>query len=138
MNQHPYLRAYMAGIVVPTAFLLIAMTVFTIVRYVYNVPFQIERVIVFPMAIVPNVWGLWNMLYLALGSRRWISLGLYGALLPFLLAPLGFALTRIVHFDIPSFLLHAFPYGFLGGIAIYYLLWKHLVGFFNDLLGISR
>ena len=28
--NHPYLRAYMAGIVVPTAFLLVVMTAFTL------------------------------------------------------------------------------------------------------------
>ena len=28
--NHPYLRAYMAGIVVPAAFLLVAMTAFTL------------------------------------------------------------------------------------------------------------
>jgi hypothetical protein len=27
--NHPYLRAYMAGIAVPTAFLLVVMTIFT-------------------------------------------------------------------------------------------------------------
>ena len=36
--NHPYLRAYMAGIVVPTAFLLVAMTAFTLARFVFEVP----------------------------------------------------------------------------------------------------
>ena len=63
MSQHPYLRAYMAGITVPTVFLLVAMTGFIIARLVYNVPIPIERVIVFPMAVIPNLWGVWNMLY---------------------------------------------------------------------------
>jgi len=65
MNQHIYLRAYMAGVVVPTIFLLVVATVFTIARYVYDVPVPVERVIVFPMAVVPNVWGLWNVLFLS-------------------------------------------------------------------------
>ena len=65
MNKHPYLRAYLAGIAVPTLFLLVAMTAYTIVRYVYKVPIPIERVIIFPMAAVPNAWGLWNVLYRA-------------------------------------------------------------------------
>jgi len=54
MNQQIYLRAYMAGIVVPTIFLLVVATVFTIARYIYNVPVPVERVIVFPMAVVPT------------------------------------------------------------------------------------
>ena len=70
MNQHPYLRAYMAGIVVPTLVLLVAVTVFTFARYVCNVPVPIERVIVFPLAIVPNLWGLWNIIYIALLAPR--------------------------------------------------------------------
>src|SRR5437667_351118 len=88
MNQHIYLRAYMAGIVVPTIFLLVVVTVFTIARYVYNIPVPMERVIVFPMAVVPNAWGLWNVLFVALRSRLQLPIGLHGALLPILLAPL--------------------------------------------------
>ena len=29
----------------------------------------LERALIFPMAVVPNVWGLWNVLYLALRHR---------------------------------------------------------------------
>ena len=136
MNQHPYLRAYMAGIAVPTAFLLIAMTAFTIARHVCNVPLPIERVIVFPMAVVPNLWGVWNILYVALLSRRHVSIGIFGALLPLLIGPLGFAITRAVNFPIP-FVVLAFPILFVIAIAVYYLVWKHLVGFLNHLLGIA-
>jgi hypothetical protein len=38
MNKHPYLRAYLAGIAIPTAFLLVATTGYIIIRYVYNLP----------------------------------------------------------------------------------------------------
>ena len=41
MNQHIYLRAYMAGIVVPTIFLLVIATGFAIDRYVYDLPIPI-------------------------------------------------------------------------------------------------
>ena len=71
MNTHPYLRAYMPGIVVPTVFLLVAMTGFMLARFVYNVPVPIERVIVFPMAVVPNLWGAWNVLRVAAAGDRW-------------------------------------------------------------------
>ena len=56
MNRHPLLHAYLAGIAIPTVFLLVVATSFTFLRYVYNVPVPIERVIVFPMAFVPNAW----------------------------------------------------------------------------------
>ena len=137
MSRHPYLRAYMAGIVVPTVFLLVALTVFVAARHVWNVPVPVERVIVFPMALVPNLWGLWNMLHLWLQSRRMIPLGLYGAALPFLIAPLAFVVTRLVDFTIPSFAVNAFPFAFLVAVVVYYLVWKHLVGFLNELLGIA-
>ena len=87
MNKHPYLRAYLAGIAVPTVFLLLIMTGYTVIRYVYAVPIPIERVIVFPMAAVPNAWGLWNVLYRAFFAGRRISLGVFGGALPLLLAP---------------------------------------------------
>ncbi len=109
MQKHIYLRAYMAGIVVPTILLLVAATVFTIARYVYNVPVPIERVIVFPMAVVPNAWGLWNVLFVAWRSRLQLSLGLHGALLPFLLAPLGIVVVSLLNSPIPDFVKHAFP-----------------------------
>jgi len=137
MNRHPYLRAYMAGIVVPTAFLLVIMTFFIFARHVYNLSIAIERVIVFPMAVAPNLWGVWNMFYLALRSRRHLPLGLHGAALPFLLAPLGFLVTRMLDFGIPSFATTAFPVVFPVGIVLYYLAWKHIVGFCNELLGIA-
>jgi hypothetical protein len=134
MNRHPYLRAYMAGIVVPTIVILFASVAFTLWRYVYNVPIPIERVIVFPMAIVPNLWGVWNMLHLATGRR--IPIGLFGAILPFLLVPGGYAIARLTHFDIPSLVYHVFPYTFVVGAAIYYLLWKHVVGSLNAIVGV--
>jgi len=61
----------MAGIVVPTVALLFAVAAFVVARYVYDVPIPIERVIMFPMAVVPNLWGAWNMLHLAVGRERW-------------------------------------------------------------------
>jgi hypothetical protein len=135
MNTHPYLRAYMAGIVVPTMFLLIGMTVFSIARFVYDVPIPIERVIVFPMAVVPNLWGVWNILYILLHARYHLPIGFHGAVLPFLLLPLGLVLTRALDVAIitPTLLATAGP----AAVIVYYLAWKYLVGFFNQLLGIA-
>ena len=157
MRPHPYLRAYMAGIVVPTLFLLIAMvvpTVFLLVtrtpldashQFRFEVPDQfvlglparpLERALLFPMAIVPNVWGLWNMLHLALRSRGRFSLGLHGALLVMFLIPGGVALARLLDaFTIQlRFALPMVPIG----MAVYYLAWKYLVGFLNAELGIAE
>jgi len=148
MNNHRYLRAYMAGISVPTPLLLIALTVFFLARFVYNIPIPVERVIIFPMAIIPNLFGVWNMLYLASHAHTRLPLGIHGAILPFIIAPAGFLLGRSLGF------LHTTAYGFTYfgaveihytfiGIAfpvaliVYYLVWKYLIGFVNRAVGLT-
>jgi hypothetical protein len=146
--NHPYLRAYMAGIVVPTAFLLVAMTAFTLARFVFDVPVPIERVVVFPMALIPNLFGAWNMLYVGLRSRSGLSIGAHGALLPLVLIPLGLTLgtvlgvVRIDQNGVQAFQAVSLPY--IKGVfvlpvivVVYYLVWKYIVAFLNDLVGIE-
>jgi hypothetical protein len=146
--NHPYLRAYMAGIVVPTAFLLVAMTAFTLARFVFDVPVPIERVVVFPMALIPNLFGAWNMLYVRLRSRSGLSIGAHGALLPFVLIPLGLTLgsvlgvIRIDQGELQAFEAVRLP--FIKGVfvlpvvvVVYYLVWKYIVAFLNDIVGIE-
>ena len=135
MNTHPYLRAYMAGIALPTMLLLVVIAFFTFYRSASHVPIKVERIIIFPMALAPNIWGLWNMLYVALQSRRRLSIGLYGAALPFLLAPLGYAVQRGLETMVwtPTTFLIGFPVA----LVIYYLAWKYAVNFFNEVVGIA-
>jgi hypothetical protein len=148
MKTHPYLRAYMAGIAVPTLFLLIVLCGFIVARFVFQIPLPLERVIVFPMALVPNIFGLWNMLYLALRSHRHLPLGFHGALLPFVLAPLGGLLAwslgflsaqsrGLVYFQQVTIPYAHFAIGFVCGLILYYLVWKYLVGFLNQVVGIA-
>ncbi|HEY6249365.1 MAG TPA: hypothetical protein VI685_05360 [Candidatus Angelobacter sp.] len=147
MNQHPYLRAYMAGIVFPTAFLLLGLTIFCIVRFACRVPAPIEQLIIFPMAVIPNVFGAWNMLFLKLHHQWRVPIGLHGAALPLFLGPIGavFAIAmgfvkmadgRLTYFGVlrvPYWYLVFIPFI---GIAVYYLIWKYVVGFFNRVLGL--
>jgi len=148
MNTHPYLRAYMAGIFVPSLMLLVVLAAFVIARLVFQVPIPIERVIVFPMALVPNVFGLWNVLWVWLRPRRHLPIGLHGALLPAIMAPLGGvgacwlgflsigargvtwfnAITSPYYLIVPWFGL---------GLVVYYLVWKYIIGFLNQVLGIA-
>jgi hypothetical protein len=148
MNTHPYLRAYMAGIALPTMLLLVAITVFIVARHVFHIPIPIERIIVFPMALVPNLFGAWNMLYLWLRQRRHISIGLHGALLPFLLAPIAFTIATslgflavtprgFVWFQTITVHYGFVATGFIAALVVYYLVWKHVVAFFNEVLGIA-
>lgn len=135
MHQHAFLRAYMAGIVPPTIFLLLILAFFIVSRLVYHLPVPIERVIVFPMAVVPNLWGLWNMLYVALRRRRALPIGFHGALLVCILVPLGYLLAHLfgLRFITVPLLASLLPFG----MAVYYLAWKYLVGSVNAILGIA-
>ncbi|HEX2661345.1 MAG TPA: hypothetical protein VHM93_00825 [Candidatus Acidoferrum sp.] len=137
MNNHPYLRAYMAGIAVPTPGLLVAMIGYTVFRLIYHYPVPVERFIVFPMAVVPNAWGLWNVLFVAWRRHVPLSLGLHGALLPILLAPLGLVVSALLNFSIPGFRTHAFPILAPGMLIAYYLVWKYAVGFLNRVLDVA-
>jgi len=148
MNTHPYLRAYMAGVVVPSLVLLVVVTAYFFARFVYQIAIPIERAIVFPMALVPSLFGLWNMFYLWLRPRRHLPIGLHGALLPFVLAPIGITLATTLgflqlgpngalwfgRFVIPY---HEVAIAFCIGLMVYYLVWKYLVGFFNQVIGIA-
>ena len=144
MRTHPYLRAYMAGIVVPTMFLLVVATVDVYHRYYFEVSSQfvlgipalpLDRALLFPMAIVPNAWGLWNMAHLALRSRVRLPLGVHGSLLVVLLMPAGVILAQTVDaFTIQwGLALPMLPIG----MAVYYLGWKYVVGFLNAEIGIA-
>jgi hypothetical protein len=126
----------MAGIVVPTIVLLFGLTSFTVARYVYNVPLPIERLIVFPMAVVPNLWGFWNILFVASRSRTHFSLGIHGMLLPLILVPLGLLLIRAFDFSIP-FAAAILPVGVPLALIVYYLVWKYVVASLNQILGLA-
>jgi hypothetical protein len=144
MRPHPYLRAYMAGIVVPTMFLLAAMMIWAFFRFRLEVPSQfvlltpaepLERAIVFPMAFVPNLWGVWNMLHLKLRGPLRLPIGIHGSLLPIVLVPAGVMLARALDvFTIQmAFALPIIPVG----MTLYYLVWRHAVGFLNQEMGIA-
>ena len=148
MNNHPYVRAYMAGISAPTPFLLVVLTLFSLARFVYDVPIPVERVIIFPMAIIPNLFGLWNALYLASRARTQLPLGIHGAILPFIIAPAGFLLGRslgilhamhdgVIYFAVAEIHYVTLAMAFLTALVVYYLVWKYLIGFFNRIAGIQ-
>lgn len=137
MTTHPYLRAYMAGVTVPAFLMLFVFTFFCTVRFVFDAPYPVERVIVFPLALVPNAWGLWNILYVRFGGgRRW-ALGVHGAALPLLLGPAGFVIAHLAGAPVPEPLWTLMAAGFPLILIGYYLAWKFLVGYLNDMLGIA-
>jgi hypothetical protein len=154
MNTHPYLRAFLAGIFVPTLILPIFLTAFIVVRIVLKVPVPIEQAIIFPMAIVPLLWGLWNMLWYKSHACKHeprcphLPIGLHGAALPLVLMPLGataaicLGVLKLGALGAIWFQACEIPYAlivpcFLAALAGYYLVWKYIVGFLNRVLGIA-
>jgi hypothetical protein len=137
MPRHTYLRAYMAGIALPSAFMVVVLTAFCVVRLALEFPVPIERAIVFPMALVPNLWGLWNMLYQLVRQRARIPIGIFGAVVPLLIGPLALVTARGFGLEIPHVVLEVFPVGLAVAVAGYYLIWKYLVGFLNGVLEIA-
>jgi hypothetical protein len=148
MSTHPYLRAYLAGIFLTTLILPVMLTVFIVVRLVFRVPVPIERGLIFPMALVPAAWGLWNVLWLGTHERTHLAVGVHGAICPFILLPIGatvahclgvlaFGPTSATWFNACSIPYALIAAGFCFGVAAYYLVWKYIVGFLNRVLGIA-
>jgi hypothetical protein len=148
MNTHLYLRAYLAGIFIPTLVLPIMLTVFIVVRIVLQVPVPIEQAMIFPMAVVPSLFGLWNMLWLGSHGCTHLPIGVHGALLPLVLMPLGATTAYCLGVLVLSahgatwFNACEVPYTliapcFLAALAGYYLVWKYIVGFLNRVVGIA-
>ncbi|MGA8673274.1 MAG: hypothetical protein WB679_25595, partial [Terracidiphilus sp.] len=121
---------------------------FIVLRLWLQVSVPIERGMVFPMALVPAFWGIWNVLWIGSHARTHMPIGLHGALLPLLLMPGGAAITSCLgilalgsHDAIWFQTLHI-PYAlilpmFMVALAAYYLVWKYVVGFLNHTLGIA-
>lgn len=148
MNNHAYLRAYLAGIFLPTLVLPLLLTVFIVVRVVLRVPIPIEQAMIFPMAVVPLLFGLWNMLWLRSHESTHLPVGLHGALLPLLMAPSGALVARslgvleigahgVRWFQACQISYALIAPGFLVALAVYYLVWKYIVGFLNRVIGVA-
>jgi len=134
----------MAGIMVPTIVLLLIMAIDAYHVFYLEVPSQfifglparpLERTILFPMAVVPNLWGAWNVLWVATKHRTHLPVGAHGSLLVAIIVPAGIVLARTTElFDLQmGYAVLALPVG----MAMYYLAWKFLVGSLNAEVGIA-
>lgn len=148
MNAHPYLKAFLSGAFVPTLVLPLILAGFIVLRLGMQIPIPIEQGLVFPMALVPCLWALWNMLWLASHTQTHLPLGLHGALLPLLLMPAGAAtaaylkVLSISTWSVTWFHALNVPYALIAPVFAcvlvgYYLVWKYIVGFVNRVLGIA-
>jgi hypothetical protein len=148
MNTHPYLRAYMAGIVAPSVALLLGLSIFILMRLVFQISIPIERVIIFPMAVIPSAFGIWNILYVWSRPHRGLPIGLHGAMLPVILVTIGAVFAaysglmvigtqRVTWFQVFSIPYSLIAVWFIGAMVLYYLVWKYVVGFLNQILGVA-
>jgi hypothetical protein len=148
MNTHPYLRAFLAGILVPTLIMPPMLVGLFLVKSILQAPVPIERGLVFPMALVPSLWGLWNMLWQRSHATTHLPVGIHGAFLPFLMLPAGTCIA--LHAGVLVLGAHSVrwfqaltvPYAlialfFAAALGAYYLVWKYVVGFLNQMLGIA-
>ena len=135
MKGHPYLRAYMAGVLLPSWLLLLALAVFLLSHFTQQVPAELQRAFVFHMAIVTNLWGLWNVLYTLLGLRGLrgrVGIGAFGSLLPLILVPAVVALASVL--DLGFLTMRQAAVILPIAMAVYYLAWKYAVAFFNRIV----
>ena len=148
MNNHTYLRAYLAGVLIPTLVFPLLVTALAVEKYVCQASFPVERIVIFPLAFVPFVWGIWNVLWAATRNRTHLPLGLHGAILPLLLMPMGASLAKCLGVialgahSVTWFQTIEIPYaliacGFTFALAMYYLVWKYIIGYVNRVLGIA-
>ena len=148
MNSHSYLRAFLAGVFLPTLILPVLLTAYIVGRVVLKMPIPIEQALIFPMAIVPSAFGLWNMLWLGSHELTHLPIGLHGAILPLIMAPVGALVATCLHvleFGSPGvtwFQACQVPYAliapcFLAALVAYYLIWKYIVGSLNRVLEIA-
>lgn len=132
----------------PTLVLPLLLTAFVVLRLGMHISFPIERGLVFPMALVPGLWGVWNMLWEWTHERTGLPVGLHGAILPLLLMPAGATLATCLGIlalgsqGVTWFQNLFVPYAwiapaFLAAVAGYYLAWKYIVGYVNRVLGIA-
>jgi hypothetical protein len=138
----------MAGTLVPTLVLPLLLAVFLVLRVGLQITFPIERGLIFPMALVPALWGLWNILWELTRELTHLPLGLHGAVLPLLLAPAGAIIAThagvltLGTSSVTWFNAVTVPYALIAlflavGMTAYYLAWKYIVGFVNRLMGIA-
>jgi hypothetical protein len=148
MNNHSYLRAYLAGVLFPTLIFPLLITFLLVGKFVAQEPVPIERIVIFPLAFAPACWGLWNVLWVALRKFSRVPLGLHGAILPFLLMPMATVLARCLgvinlgSHSVTWFQAIEVPYaviacGFAFALVMYYLVWKYIIGFVNRVLGVA-
>ena len=119
----------------PNLFLLLGVLLLVLLRPVYTMPAPFEKFVMFPMAVVPNLWGVWNTLFVAMTLKRWIPMGAWGAFLPLIILAGGLGLAYAL--DNPVFGIKDALFVLPVAVPAYYLIWKYAVRFFNRVVGLD-
>ena len=126
----------MAGIVPPTALALIVYVFMTLGHSLFAMQLPpVESFIIFPLVVIPNLWGIWNGVRAMM--RRRLPLALHGALLPIINFALGFAMVRALDLTVSDQMMRFGPVSLVMTMAFYYLTWKYAVGFLNTLVDVD-
>jgi hypothetical protein len=132
-HAHRYIRAYLAGIALPT--LVVCAAGLLIVGFFDRFDISVQRALILPLATNPLIWGVWNVAWVALGPQRRALIGWYGVLLAVLLIGAGLLVARrldvsgITPRDGAAALV---PFG-----IAYYVLWRYGVSFLNSVVGLD-
>ena len=126
----------MAGIVPPTALSLLVYVLMTLGHSLFAIQLPaVESFIIFPLVVIPNLWGIWNGVRAMM--RRRLPLALHGALLPIINFALGFGMVRALDLTVSDQMMRFGPVSLLMTMAFYYLTWKFGVGFLNTLVDVD-
>ena len=126
----------MAGVVPPTVFALAIYLAINLGHQIFHTQLPpVERFIVFPLVVGPNLWGLWNGLRAVM--RRRLPLAIHGALLPIVNFAVGYPAAMALKIEITPEMLHTLPMSLAMSMVAYYLVWKFAVSFLNTLVDID-
>jgi hypothetical protein len=126
----------MAGVVPPTVLSLIVFVGISIASSIRDFPFPVERFIVFPLVVIPNLWGIWNGVW-ALTPRRRLPLAVHGAVLPILNFALGYWSAKALGIEIPDRMANVAPVSLAMTMIFYAPVWKYAVGFLNTIVDVD-
>jgi hypothetical protein len=133
MGGNRYIRAYLAGVALPTIVVCAAGPF--IVGFFDRLDHTVQRALILPVAVNPLIWGLWNLLWVALHPQRRLPIGWHGVLLAVLLT--GAGVWFAVRLDVSD----VTPRGGVAALvpvgAAYYIFWRYGVSFLNSVVGLD-
>jgi hypothetical protein len=130
---HQYVRAYLAGIALPTLVVCVAGSMAVI--FFDRLEPSIQRALLLPIATNPVLWGFWNVVWVALPPRSRFQIGWHGAILGVLLIGIGVLLAARLH--VSEVTPQRAGMALIPTALTYYLLWRYGVSFLNALVGLD-